>query len=126
VGRLDVLARQGADLIERGKAEAALHESNDQLLWLVSIVENSDDAIITKNLDGIISSWNKSAERIFGAPELQRALSLQSPRRSGGMRIVTGLPIHARRVLFNLKGAKLANKPITGAALSERLSEFGD
>jgi PAS domain-containing protein len=33
---------------------------------LRSIVENSDDAIITKNLDGIISTWNKSAERIFG------------------------------------------------------------
>src|SRR5207237_1366352 len=33
---------------------------------LRSIVENSDDAIITKNLYGIISSWNKSAERIFG------------------------------------------------------------
>jgi PAS domain S-box-containing protein len=33
---------------------------------LKSIVENSDDAIVTKNLDGIISSWNKSAERIFG------------------------------------------------------------
>jgi PAS domain S-box-containing protein len=33
---------------------------------LKSLVENSDDAIITKNLDGIISSWNKSAERIFG------------------------------------------------------------
>jgi PAS domain S-box-containing protein len=34
--------------------------------FLRSIIENSDDAIITKNLDGIISSWNKSAERIFG------------------------------------------------------------
>jgi PAS domain S-box-containing protein len=33
-------------------------------LW--SIVENSDDAIVTENLDGIISSWNKSAERLFG------------------------------------------------------------
>ncbi|MGC2077039.1 MAG: PAS domain S-box protein, partial [Xanthobacteraceae bacterium] len=38
--------------------------SAEQILW--SIVENSDDAIITKNLDGIISSWNKAAERIFG------------------------------------------------------------
>jgi PAS domain-containing protein len=38
--------------------------SAEQILW--SIVENSDDAIITKNLDGIISSWNKSAERLFG------------------------------------------------------------
>jgi len=35
-----------------------------RFLW--SIIENSDDAIITKNLDGIISSWNKSAERLFG------------------------------------------------------------
>jgi hypothetical protein len=35
--RLDVLARQAADLIERGKAEAALRESNDQLLWLLPL-----------------------------------------------------------------------------------------
>jgi PAS domain-containing protein len=46
--RLDVLARQAADLIERGKAEAALRESNEQLLRLASIVESSNDAIITR------------------------------------------------------------------------------
>src|ERR1700751_2851625 len=64
--RLDVLARQAADLIERSRAEAALRESNDQLRWLASAVESSDDSIITKDLDGIIKSWNKGAERVLG------------------------------------------------------------
>lgn len=54
------------DVTEHKQIQSALRESEQRLRFLASIVESSDDAIVSKNLDGIITSWNKGAERVFG------------------------------------------------------------
>ena len=65
-GAVMFLHSTGVDITERKRIEAELQDSEQRLRYVASIVESSDDAIVSKNLDGIITSWNKGAERIFG------------------------------------------------------------
>ena len=48
------------------RAREGLSHPEHAVRFLAAVVESSDDAIITKDLDGVITSWNQGAERLFG------------------------------------------------------------
>ena len=53
------IGNQVGQFIERKRSELARFQ-------LASIVESSDDAIFSKNLEGVITTWNAAAERMYG------------------------------------------------------------
>jgi PAS domain S-box-containing protein len=62
--RSQVTAQNAMLQAERARMES--RRSDEERLRLAAIVECSGDAIIASGLDGVIRSWNKGAERLFG------------------------------------------------------------
>src|SRR3984957_5960896 len=62
LGKISGITCVALDITERKRAEERIRE-------LGAIVETSDDAIFGRTLDGLITSWNKGAEKIYGYAE---------------------------------------------------------
>ncbi|MDD2769768.1 MAG: PAS domain S-box protein [Methylococcus sp.] len=79
-GTVQGVVAAARDITERKQAEATR-------MQLAAIVESSNDAIVGKTLDGVITHWNKGAEKIYGysAEEIagQSIMVLADPSRHG-------------------------------------------
>lgn len=75
------------DITERKRAE-------EMVVWLAGIVESSEDAIFSKTLKGVITSWNEGAERLYGysaAETMGHSVSmLMQPGRKEELSLILG------------------------------------
>jgi PAS domain S-box-containing protein len=106
---------------------------NDRMFLLASSVESSDDAIITKTTSGIITSWNKGAENIYGyaAEEvLGKSVSLLvPPGQTDEMpavleRIRHGETIHHYETVRQRKDGRRIHVSVSTSAIRDRAGQI--
>jgi PAS domain S-box-containing protein len=80
-----MIARQLGFSVERLRAEEQRQRGEQASRLLASIIETSDEAIVSKDLNGMVTSWNNGAKRVFGytADEMigRRIVTLVPPDR---------------------------------------------
>lgn len=95
---------------------------------LAAIVDSSDDAIVAKDLDGIIQSWNQGAERIFGykaAEAIGKHISLIIPEDLLGeetriiAQIRAGRPVSHYETIRRRKDGRLIDVSLTVSPLKD-------
>jgi PAS domain S-box-containing protein len=97
--------------------EPAGPQRPDDAAWLAAIVESADASIISTDVDGVITSWNPAAERIYGYPAAEmigkpNALIIPAERQeeeaAARQRIISGEPVeHYETVRVRKDGSRI-------------------
>jgi PAS domain S-box-containing protein len=122
---------QGAVLIFRDVAGRRRAKETSRLL--ASIVESTDDAIVSNDLKGLVTSWNRGAERIFGytaGEMIGRALSIiAAPDRIDEIpgildRVKQGEWIDHYETLRRTKSGKIVNVSLTISPIRDAIGRI--
>lgn len=118
VRTLEGLAALAAAAITGGRQAADLDGERDERLRLASLVEGSDDAIVSATLEGSILAWNPGAERLYGYPAheiIGRDVSILIPaeRESDRRRMLERVRSGARIPAFDATHRRRDGSPVT-------------
>src|SRR5215207_456043 len=138
---LAAFAEQLGTFVARRRAEAKSAEAERFRQHLAEVVRGTQDAVLSKDLDGLVTSWNPAASRLYGYdPEeaIGRHISFLVPPdhkdeekvilervRKDGSRISVSLTISPiRNPMRGLIGASVVARDITGEMRRRRAQEF--